>query len=96
MNGAINAHMWRRLVLRRGWTVGVIAVLIAPLAVVRAERAPVLPVRLAETVSDPVCAARLGAQDRSSLWAPPLDRIVNLRVPDVSLREALDRVAEEE
>jgi iron complex outermembrane receptor protein len=77
--------------------VGAIAVLIAPLAVVRAERAPAMPALLPHAVSvavsDPVCAGRLGAQDRSSLWAPPLDRIVNLRVPDVSLREALDRLA---
>jgi outer membrane receptor protein involved in Fe transport len=78
-------------------TVGAITVLIAPGAVVRADRAPAMPERVSpavsQVVSDPVCAVRLGAQDRSSLWAPPLDRIVNLRVPDVSLREALDRLA---
>ncbi|WP_309669335.1 TonB-dependent receptor [Gemmatimonas sp.] len=64
---------------------GAIAVLIAPLAVVRGDRAPV--------TADPVCTVRLGAQDRSSLWAPPLDRIVNLHVPEVSIREALDQLA---
>ena len=48
---------------------------------------------LATRPSDPVCAVRLGAQERSSLWAPPLDRIVNLHVPEVSIREALDRLA---
>lgn len=81
--------MWRWQVGRRGVTVGAIAVLIAPLSVVRAERASVLAAR----PSDPVCAVRLGAQERSSLWAPPLDRIVNLHVPEVSIREALDRLA---
>lgn len=81
--------MWRWQVGRRGVTVGAIAVLIAPLSVVRAERASVLATR----PSDPVCAVRLGAQERSSLWAPPLDRIVNLHVPEVSIREALDRLA---
>ncbi len=70
-------------------TVGAIAVVIAPISVVHAERAPALAARL----SDPVCAVRLGAQERSSLWAPPLDRIVNLHVPEVSIREALDRLA---
>lgn len=74
---------------RRGVTVGAIAVLIAPLSVVHAERASVLAAR----PSDPVCAVRLGAQDRTSLWAPPLDRIVNLQVSDVSVRDALDRLA---
>ena len=81
--------MWWWQVGRRGVTVGAIAVLIAPLSVVRAERASVLAAR----PSDPVCAVRLGAQERSSLWAPPLDRIVNLHVPEVSIREALDRLA---
>ena len=81
--------MWWWQVGRRGVTVGAIAVLIAPLSVVRAERASVLATR----PSDPVCAVRLGAQERSSLWAPPLDRIVNLHVPEVSIREALDRLA---
>ncbi len=70
-------------------TVGAIAVLIAPVAVVRAERAPVV----SERASDPVCIVRLGSQERSSIWAPPLDRIVNLHVPDVPIREALDRLA---
>lgn len=82
--------MWRWQVIRRGMAVGgmavgAIAVLIAPTAVVRAATTP--------TLSDPVCAVRLGAQERSSLWAPPLDRIVNLHVPDVPIREALDRLA---
>ena len=81
--------MWRWQVVRRGVTAGAIAVLIAPLSVVHAGHAPTLAAR----PSDPVCAVRLGAQERSSLWAPPLDRIVNLHVPDVPLREALDRLA---
>jgi len=74
--------MWRWQVVRRGMTVGAIAFLIAPLALVRAQHAP-----------DAVCVVRLGAQERSSIWAPPLDRIVNLHVPDVPIREALDRLA---
>ncbi|WP_373068124.1 TonB-dependent receptor [Gemmatimonas sp.] len=74
--------MWRWQVVRRGVTLGAIAVSIAPLAVVRAARGP-----------DPVCAVRLGSQERSSIWAPPLDRVVNLHVPDVPIREALDRLA---
>ncbi len=81
--------MWRWRVVRRGLTVGAIAVLIAPFAVVRAERAPIV----FAAAQDPVCAVRLGSQERSSIWAPPLDRIVNLHVPDVPLREALDRLA---
>jgi iron complex outermembrane receptor protein len=81
--------MWWWPVVRRGVTVGAIAVVIAPVSVVHAERAPVVAAQL----SNPMCAVRLGAQERSSLWAPPLDRIVNLHVSDVSVREALDRLA---
>ena len=82
--------MWRWNVVRRGMTVGgmtvgAIALLIAPIAVVRAQPAP--------AASGPVCTARVGAQQRSSLWAPPLDRIVKLQVPDVPVREALDQLA---
>lgn len=43
--------------------------------------------------AEPVCATRVAAQDRASLWAPPLDRIVSIRVTDVPVRDALDRVA---
>jgi outer membrane receptor protein involved in Fe transport len=82
--------MWQWKVVRRGLAVGAIAGLIAPLTVVRADAAPTRA--LALTV-DPVCLVRLGAQDRSSLWAPPLDRIVNVHMPDASLRDALDRLA---
>lgn len=85
--------MWRWQVGRRGVTVGAIAVLIAPLAVIHAERAPAVSARRTVRAPDPVCAVRLGAPDRTSLWAPPLDRIVNLQVSDVSVREALDRLA---
>ena len=74
--------MWRRRGVQRGITVGVIIGLLAPGAVSRADGAP-----------EPVCAVRLGAQERSSIWAPPLDRIVNLQVPSGSVREALDRLA---
>ncbi|HEY0928640.1 MAG TPA: TonB-dependent receptor [Gemmatimonas sp.] len=42
---------------------------------------------------EPTCVARLVSDDRTALWAPPLDRIVNVRLADLSLRDALDRVA---
>ncbi|HYW32897.1 MAG TPA: TonB-dependent receptor [Gemmatimonas sp.] len=41
----------------------------------------------------PECTVRVNVQNRASGWAAPLDRIVTVRVLDVSLREALDRVA---
>ncbi|HCT58199.1 MAG TPA: hypothetical protein DGD08_13420 [Gemmatimonas aurantiaca] len=43
--------------------------------------------------AEPTCVARLASDDRSALWAPPLDRIVNVRLTDLPLRDALDRVA---
>lgn len=60
----------------------IIAMWIAPAAAARAEQA-----------ADPVCAVRVSAPDRSSIWAPPLDRIVHVQMPDLPLREALDRLA---
>ncbi len=41
----------------------------------------------------PECTVRVNVPDRTSGWAAPLDRIVTVRVADVTLREALDRVA---
>jgi iron complex outermembrane receptor protein len=38
------------------------------------------------------CALRITTADRASQWAPPLDRIVSLRLPELAVREALDRV----
>ncbi len=39
------------------------------------------------------CGLRITTADRASQWAPPLDRIVSLRLPELSVRDALDRVA---
>lgn len=47
----------------------------------------------AGTPDDPACTTRIATQDRSSLWAPPLDRVVNVRVNDATVRDALDKVA---
>jgi iron complex outermembrane receptor protein len=41
------------------------------------------------------CAVRVTSADRASQWAPPLDRIVSLRHPEMSIREALDRLVAE-
>ncbi len=73
--------------VRRGVTAGAIAVLITPADVVKAATAP------SNRETDPVCSVRLASLERSSLWAPPLDRIVKLNVPDTSLRDALDQLA---
>lgn len=43
--------------------------------------------------AEPICTSRLAPDDRSAQWAPPLDRIVNVRLTDLSVRDALDRVA---
>lgn len=43
--------------------------------------------------AEPPCLASIGANDRAALWAPPLDRLVTVRVSDVSVREAVDRLA---
>jgi outer membrane receptor protein involved in Fe transport len=42
---------------------------------------------------DPNCATRVRIEDRTTTWAAPLDRIVSVRLPDATLRDALDRVA---
>jgi len=42
---------------------------------------------------DPNCASRVRIEDRTTTWAAPLDRIVSIRLPDATLRDALDRVA---
>ena len=73
---------------RRGMTAGAIALLIAPATVVQAHAAPA-----PATAPDPVCAVRIALSERSSLWAPPLDRIIKVQLPDLPLREALDRLA---
>jgi iron complex outermembrane receptor protein len=80
--------MLHGMLTRRGRFAGAMAMLTAwfvvPVAVVRAM--PGDPV-------EPGCATRVGAADRASLWAPPLDRIVSVRVTDAPVREALDQVA---
>ena len=43
--------------------------------------------------AEPACVQTVGATDRAALWAPPLDRIITLRVSDASVREAVDRLA---
>jgi iron complex outermembrane receptor protein len=60
---------------------------IAPAVVLHASPARALD------PEEPVCATRVGANDRSSLWAPPLDRIVSVRIADAPVRDALDQVA---
>jgi hypothetical protein len=42
---------------------------------------------------EPPCTVLVAAADRAALWAPPLDRLVTLRVSDMPLREAVDRLA---
>ncbi len=42
---------------------------------------------------EPACTQSVPSADRASLWAPPLDRVVTLRVTDVSVRDAVDRLA---
>lgn len=82
--------------MRRDGLAGAMAMLlawsIAPAAVLHAS----LPPR-ARSVSDdprePVCATRVGANDRASLWAPPLDRIVSVRISDAPVRDALEQIA---
>jgi iron complex outermembrane receptor protein len=98
--------MLHRKLTRRGRLAGAMAMLTAwtvvPAAVVRAMPSVREGVRVGvregvrEGVRDPVepvCATRVGAADRASLWAPPLDRIVSVRVTDAPVREALDQVA---
>ena len=51
------------------------------------------PARIVAAVVDAGCTVRIASVDRGSSWAAPLDRIVNARLTDVSLRQALDSVA---
>ncbi|WP_396224873.1 hypothetical protein, partial [Gemmatimonas sp.] len=62
----------------------------------------VLPVRTAQAspgartragYTDPSCTVRVPAADRAALWAPPLDRLVSLRVSDLTVRDAVDHLA---
>ena len=48
------------------------------------------PVR---AIDDPVCQTHVPATDRSSLWAPPLDRQVRLPPSTGSVRELLEQIA---
>jgi len=41
----------------------------------------------------PRCTQSVPSSDRASLWAAPLDRVITLRVSEVSLRDAIDRLA---
>jgi outer membrane receptor protein involved in Fe transport len=87
--------MYRRQLLQRGHRAGTIAMLLAwsivPAHVARAS----VPTAASAVLGDaePVCVTRTGAADRSALWAPPLDRIVSVRLTDAGVREALDQVA---
>jgi hypothetical protein len=44
--------------------------------------------------AEPGCLTRVTASERAALWAAPLDRVVTLRLPQASLRAALDELAE--
>jgi len=44
--------------------------------------------------AEPGCLTRVTATERAALWAAPLDRVVTLRLPQASLRAALDELAE--
>jgi len=44
-------------------------------------------------VGDPACTTVALSADRAALWAPPLDRLVTLRVSGLSVRDAVDRLA---
>jgi iron complex outermembrane receptor protein len=74
---------------RRGTTAGAMATLlaglVAPVAVVHAA-AP-MPMR------EPACTVQIATQDRASLWSPPLDRIVSAKLPELPVRDALERLA---
>lgn len=89
--------MTHRQAFRIGATVSVIAMLTTPAAVVGAAPVPVhtaiVNTRVTAAIVDSTCTVRLASPDRSSLWAPPLDRIVRLRVSARPLRDALDALA---
>ena len=54
----------------------------------------VLAVAPARAVAQsPGCVARAIGIDHGSAWAPPLDRMVSLRLDELTVRDALDRVA---
>lgn len=42
---------------------------------------------------EPTCLSTLSATDRAALWAAPLDRVITLSVRNLSVREAVDRLA---
>lgn len=42
---------------------------------------------------EPTCVVPSTSDDRAALWAPPLDRIVTVRLAEGSVREAVDRLA---
>lgn len=44
--------------------------------------------------AEPGCLTRVTASERAALWAAPLDRVVTLRLPQATLRAALDELAE--
>jgi hypothetical protein len=41
----------------------------------------------------PACTTPAASDDRAALWAPPLDRIVTIRLEEGSVRDAIDRLA---
>ena len=41
----------------------------------------------------PACTTPAASDDRAALWAPPLDRIVTVRLEEGSVRDAIDRLA---
>ncbi|AMW05670.1 hypothetical protein GEMMAAP_14400 [Gemmatimonas phototrophica] len=45
------------------------------------------------SLREPPCTVSVPSADRASLWAPPLDRTVTLRISDLSVRDAVDRLA---
>ena len=71
--------------VRRRWLNGICAGAIV-ISMAPVQRAHALPI-------DPECTSRIATADRTSLWAAPLDRIVSVKLPDATLREALDHVA---
>lgn len=92
----------RRLVRRAG------SVVAAPARVTAAGRARLLAAFICSLLPhagaampasraayEPVCVRSVAATERTSLWAAPLDRTVTLRLADVTVREAIDRVAGE-
>jgi iron complex outermembrane receptor protein len=71
---------------RRVLAAGAIVFAMAPVASARALTPRTV-------VDDPVCSTRVSVTDRASSWSAPLDRIISVKMPDASLRDALDRVA---